>query len=157
MLESISNTGRKISDAEIKAFEKKNDVNLPESYVKFLLQNNGGTPSPNEFPLVGHREDATDVQVFYRLADGLEVSQLQYNYDFHQENLLGREFVYLFPIGTDSFGDPIYLDLSEERYGAVIFFDMVPIWKEHTAKDLYVIADSFSAFLEMLYEEDDED
>lgn len=157
MLVSISSAGRKVSEAEIKAFEKKNRVKLPESYVEFLLLNNGGIPFPNEFPLVGHREEATDVQVFYRLADGLEVSQLQHNFDFHQENLLGREFIDLFPIGTDSFGDPIYLDLSKERYGAVVFFDMVPIWKEHSAKDLYVIADSFSAFLEMLYEEKDDD
>lgn len=55
MLKSVFNTGRKVSDAEIKAFEKKNKVNLPESYVEFLLQNNGGAPVPNAFPRTGYR------------------------------------------------------------------------------------------------------
>ncbi len=98
-----------------------------------------------------------DVKIFYGIDHPSESLQLQWQYDFHQENLLDPGFATLFPIGNDSFGDPIYLDLSEERYGSVIFIDMVPIWKEHTAKDLYVIADSFSAFLEMLYEAEDED
>lgn len=62
-----------------------------------------------------------------------------------------------FQIGNDGFNDKICLDLSDERFGAVIFIDMVPMWKEHTDKDIYVIADSFSAFLEMLHEEEDED
>ncbi len=98
-----------------------------------------------------------DIHVFYDIDGGDEQLQLQGRYRFHQENLLDPAFADLLPIGHDSFGDPICLDLSKERYGSVIFIDMVPIWKEHTAKDLYVIADSFSAFLEMLYEEEDED
>ncbi len=98
-----------------------------------------------------------DIQVFYSLNDGIEVVQLQYNLDLHRERFDEPAFSSLFPIANDSFNDRICLDLSEERFGAVIFIDMVPIWKDHTAKDIYIVADSFDAFLEMLYEPEDED
>ncbi|TQV80785.1 SMI1/KNR4 family protein [Denitrobaculum tricleocarpae] len=64
---------------------------------------------------------------------------------------------FAFPFATDSFGDPICFDLSEERYGAVVFIDLVPMWTDHSKKDLYVIAGSFTEFLEMLYEPEDDD
>ena len=66
-------------------------------------------------------------------------------------------FENFFQIAHDGFNDKICLDLSEERFGTVVFVDMVPMWKDHTEKDIYVIADSFSAFLDMLYEPKDDD
>ena len=157
MLESISDSGRLVSETEVKAFEKRNGIRLPQNYRNFLLTQNGGMPSPSEFPLEGHREGVMDIQVFYRLDDGIEVSQLQYNFDLHHERFDDVAFASLFPIGNDSFNDRICLDLSEERFGAAVFIDLVPIWKDHTAKDIYVVADNFDAFLEMLYEVEDED
>ena len=156
MLESVSQSERQLSATDIDEFESRNRIRLPESYKQFLLKFNGGVPKQDTFPLPSHREGDMDVSVFYDIDGKDEHLQLQRNFDFHKENLLDPAFADLFPIGYDSFGDPICLDLSEERFGAVIFVDMVPIWKDHTAKDIYVIADNFDAFLEMLYEVEDE-
>lgn len=156
-LERIDRSARQLSESDIDVFETKNGIRLPESYREFLLKHNGGAPKQDTFVLPSHRERKMDVKIFYGIDHPNEFLQLQWQYDFHHENLIDSAFSDLFPVGNDSFGDPIYLDLSSERYGAVIFFDMVPIWKEHTAKDLYVVADTFSAFLNMLYEYEDED
>lgn len=155
MFQSISDSERSVSEDEIGAFEKKNGIRLPQSYRRFLLAHNGGVPLPDVFPLPDHREGEMDVQVFFSLNDGVEAIQLQYNFDLYRERFDEAVFASLFPIASDSFNDRICLDLSEERFGAVVFIDMVPMWKDHTAKDVYLVADSFEAFLEMLYEPED--
>ncbi|CAN0604730.1 unnamed protein product, partial [Ectocarpus sp. 12 AP-2014] len=139
------------------SFESYNEITLPTDYREFLLASNGGRPTENTFALVGHREDASDVSFFYGLDHPMESLELQWMFDLNEGYFADPVFDNFFQIGHDGFNDKICLDLSDERFGAVIFIDMVPMWKDHTEKDIYVIADSFTAFLEMLYEAEDED
>lgn len=157
MLRKISEPSLAIEAADIEAFEGENDVILPEDYKNFLLKFYGGVPEPDTFPIKGHREKVSSVAAFLGLRDDIESVELQWALDAHREKFEDPIFDQLFPIAYDSFNDSICLDLSEEHYGRVVFIDMVPMWKDHTAKDIYVIADNFDAFLEMLYEPEDLD
>ena len=153
----ISKSGPPITQDRVFQFESLNEIKLPNDYKSFLIKHNGGKPAPNYFPLTGHREDASDVVLFYGIDYPSESLELQWNFDLNKGYFEDPAFDNFFQIANDGFNDKICLDLSEERFGAVVFIDMVPMWKEHTPKDIYVIADSFSSFLDMLFEVEDED
>jgi cell wall assembly regulator SMI1 len=157
MLETVLSSARQLLESDIERFETKNRIQLPESYRRFLLRHNGGVPKQDAFLLSSHREKEMDVHFFLGIDNEDEHLQLQWHHDFNLENRTDPIFADLFEIAYDSFGDPICLDLSAGRYGAVIFIDVVPIWKDCTEKDIYVVANSFPEFLEMLYEAEDED
>lgn len=51
MLRSLCNCGPKLCRADVVKAEKILGLRLPEAYVEFLLQHNGGVPSPGDFPI----------------------------------------------------------------------------------------------------------
>ncbi|WP_282609455.1 SMI1/KNR4 family protein [Pelagibius sp. Alg239-R121] len=152
MTVEIVKRGPVLTEEKLANFENNNQLKLPEDYKSFMLQYNGGKPVPCDFPLIGHREESSDVVVFYGVDYELKALELQKNFDSIIGYFADPAFDKFFPIANDSFNDLICLDLSDEHYGAVVFIDRVPMWKDYTAKEIYVIADSFSAFLDMLYE-----
>ncbi len=156
MLETVTEAGRSLSCTDLESFEARNGISLPEDYKAFLLKHNGGVPEQNCYPVADHREGEMDICLFYGIDQEHESFELQSQFEFYRENLEDPAFKNLFPIGYDSFNDQICLDLSPERYGAVIFLDLVPIWKDFTEKDIYVIADCFDDFLALLTEEPDD-
>lgn len=153
----IKRTGPSITEERLAAFEASNGLKLPKDYRKFLLSHNGGRPVRDTFPIAGHREEESDVSFFYGLDYPINSLELQWMFEMNDGYFSDPAFENFFQIAHDGFNDKICLDLSEERFGTVVFVDMVPMWKDHTEKDIYVIADSFSAFLDMLYEPKDDD
>ena len=53
MLNKMLNCARRLTIDDIHALEESIGRKLPENYVQFLLQYNGGLPAPDAFPIEG--------------------------------------------------------------------------------------------------------
>lgn len=135
-----------ISSEKLAEFESKHSIRLPEDYKEFLLTHNGGKPDPSCFNI---KNDTSDVRIFYGLNnDGqysVEVALKLY------KNRLSRDII---PIGSDSFGNQICLGVMGESQNKIYFWNHE---FEGTSKALTKVANSFSEFVDSLYEWSDPD
>jgi hypothetical protein len=77
MLERVETLNGPITEADLRAFEARTSIKLPESYREFLLTNNGGRPVPPAFSIEGFAEDSIGaVQVFFGLGDNVPAVDL---------------------------------------------------------------------------------
>lgn len=101
----ISDKGEKITNKDIENFEKKNNINFPVDYRKFLLKYNGGYPNPNCYLCDDNfgrnvlnkdkKEDELEITVFTGL-DGSFLAQdiLPPNIITIGEDVAGNYFLY---------------------------------------------------------------
>ena len=129
-------------------FEREFLVVLPKDYRAFLLKYNGGRPKPDGFPVKDHRENILPMHFFFGIRRRYKSSCLDWSY---QESR-GRIPSELLPIASSHMDDLVCLDLSEERYGQVLFWDLEEEKDFPTWDNVYWVADSFSEFLEVLCE-----
>ena len=79
MLKQILNINPPILPDRIDKFEVRWRTNLPESYRKFLLQNNGGKPIPAAFPIDGMPNNSHgEIQAFFGLGAKIESEDLNW-------------------------------------------------------------------------------
>jgi hypothetical protein len=60
---SMTVTGPRLSEEDVEEIEKRSGLALPDSYRSFLLEHNGGVPTPDTIDIEGAPSRATDVQV----------------------------------------------------------------------------------------------
>lgn len=146
---------RKVSLASIEAFANGFEVIFPEDYAKFILKYNGGFPKPNKFYSIDQSQNSA-CEVLFGIDDGMtEYKHLTLNEswkDIIKLLYLPKE---IFPIGQDGFGNQICICLKGIGYGNVVFYDHEG-WNENDEErakltDLFLIANSFTEFLEKLY------
>lgn len=94
---------------EVSDFEQKYDLQLPDSYKKFLLKYNGGNTPKSTFKINGV---SSDIRAFY----GFKNATKEYNFSYlvemnYFEELLENHYL---PIATDSFGNQIVITISEK-------------------------------------------
>lgn len=94
---------------EVSNFEQKYDLQLPDSYKKFLLKYNGGNTPKSTFKINGV---SSDIRAFY----GFKNATKEYNFSYlvemnYFEELLENHYL---PIATDSFGNQIVITISEK-------------------------------------------
>ncbi|WP_317912803.1 SMI1/KNR4 family protein [Carnobacterium maltaromaticum] len=94
---------------EVSNFEQKYDLQLPDSYKKFLLKYNGGNTPKSTFKINGI---SSDIRAFY----GFKNATKEYNFSYlvemnYFEELLENHYL---PIATDSFGNQIVITISEK-------------------------------------------
>jgi hypothetical protein len=147
-------------EASIQGFESYIGYTVTDDYRRFLLQHNGGSPSPDAFTLSIFGNDQENVvYCFFPLRDlklvivesggieGLRTWPLQSAWDDLKNDLVNLYETELdnpvLPIGTDGSGNYFCLVLNGEQRGAIIFL-------EHEMADTVLLADSFSGFLDML-------
>lgn len=128
----------------IRRVENELQLKLPEEYVRFMLEQNGGCLDfnnkyfydlPAEYP-----EPELSVEEFF------PVEQLSYYRGKLRENF-GMD---LLPIGLDDFGNFLCLETEGDAAGSVYFFDH-EILDEETGQNLLVrIASKFGSFVEAL-------
>ena len=144
---------------EIKRFEARNGVVLPEEYVEFLLASNGGLFT-GEYALVGppsdDRVDAIDL--LYALNAPFDFWDLQTTtQDWKADCPNGRGFL---PVGRDPYGNEYCLKVSRKLFG--VFgggrkkTGVVGL-RERETGEIWKIADSFAAFLDNIYQSDGEE
>ncbi len=140
---------------QIKEFEQKIDAKLPEDYVKFLLQYNGGSPAQDYYDCESRIEsetsyiDGVGVSWFYTLAEDYNYNLLKnYNMFF---NRMPKEMI---PISSSPCGNKICLAVRGSNYGKVYYWDHdweAEEGEEPTYRNIYLIADSFKKFTDNLY------
>jgi hypothetical protein len=152
-----TNQGPKLDEQHVRAYEATTGLKLPEDYVSFLLEVNGGHPNGMyEFPITGLADsDYMDVHGLYGLNHPDEGYDLEANRRLRAEpvpewlqSVSGTVPDWLLPVGFDSLNDKICLAVSGPRYGQVFFWDLTD--QTASPNNIYFIADSFQGFLDSL-------
>jgi hypothetical protein len=138
----IENIGPQIKSIDVTALEEKLGVELPDSYRKFLLTYNGGTPVQDVVDIVGLTGTPTDVQVFFGIGRPIESSDLTWNL-----NLIGELCVDypLLPIACDSGGNLFCFRIEHGVATEVIYCDL-----GNPDCNSYAVAPSFEEFIAKL-------
>ncbi|RFB12693.1 SMI1/KNR4 family protein [Bacillus sp. HNG] len=133
----------KISLQDIKQFEQEYDVTLPQQYIAFLLEYNGGYPHESSFQ-ISDDEGESLINKFYGLG------QMKSNLGKVFEILEGEIPEGFISIANDPAGNEILLGVSEEFHGKVYFWihDIEP---EDEMDNMFILANSFDEFFSNLY------
>lgn len=130
---------------DIESFEAKYAIALPKEYKEFLLEYNGGAPTPstNKIP-------ETDVQWLYGIHNGENWASLEWNI----ETLKNRIPENTLPIAGDSLGNSFLLSLNNDTYGEIWFWDHELEGEEGESYfgNITKSANSFNDFIGNLYE-----
>lgn len=149
----MKNSRGHISEEDILDFERKYNINLPESYRSFLLQNNGGTPNPNIFDFNDNYGQNTSslVHYFYALYNGDGYDNIEQNYKLFKSE--GRIPINILPIADDPFGNMVCISFSGSDCGKIYFWDHELESQNKSYDNLSLIADSFTDFINSLRKE----
>jgi hypothetical protein len=142
MIDIVSN--KAFNENELIAFSKKIGYKLPSDYIEFLRRYNGGYVKNSIGTYYKNGEQRFILTSMFGLgADDDLISQLK-----TYKNRIPKTCI---PIGRDAGGNLICLNLSEDKYGYVYFWDHEEELKYEEGKitidDLYFIAGSFKEFL----------
>jgi hypothetical protein len=144
---TIKNHGPKLSESDISNFEMRIGMALPGQYRRFLMDFNGGTPTPNTVDIEGLPGASTDVQVFFGIDRSVQSSCLEWNL----ATLFERLEEGLLPIACDSGGSVFCLSLRGCDRGEVLYCDLQSVFADFDAHpELYPVAPVFEAFLDRL-------
>ena len=104
-------------ERNIKEFENKNQIKLPEDYKKFLMSYNGGITPETSFRI---GKISSDIVGFY----GLGNADKEFNFaQFNEMNVLSNYInIGMLPIAYNDFGDKITLSINEDSLGEIYYF-----------------------------------
>ncbi len=140
MMENRNEFGM-LTEIELRDFEMVNNIRLPNDYREFLLEFNGGTPSPN-------RNETPDTIVTYIL--GMHNGNYYASLYKHIDMFKSRLPVSTLPIATDAFGNLFIMSLHPEGCGHIYFWDHEgePEHQDgHYVDNCSFVAYSFSDFI----------
>ena len=121
---------------------------LPESYKDFLLQFNGGAPSPDMLEVPNWYGGATCLAYFFGLYEG-DTYNLEKTYRGAAEYLPDG----FLPIAEDSGGNLICLGIKSRKKNKVYFWDHEDMLDsegkpKRDFSNMYLLANSFEKFLD---------
>jgi hypothetical protein len=149
MLATMSECGRRLVDDDLNVFESQIGFTLPSAYRLFLLKYNGGRPIPSGFPIRGFVNNPYGmIHYFFGIDQDFECYDLPWNWGV----MNGRLPDGFLPIAGDHSGDLLCLSLYGDNYGSIVFWDFYDEHFPPTRRNVYDVADSFSEFLESLFE-----
>jgi hypothetical protein len=144
-----------LTEARLRTIEHRYDFKFPAQYRKFLLEHNGGRPSPNRFRFRTESSTSEDSRVDWFLAvyEG-ENSNLEKYIEWYKvdEKRIPSEMI---SIARDPAGNLILISVRGDNSGAVYFWDHEreqdpSLGPEPTYDNVHLIAPSFSEFLDQL-------
>ena len=136
-------SGPALNEHDLVAVEMATGRPLPKPYRSFLLDHNGGRPTPHIIDMPEAPFEGTALHTFYGIHPNNDPDDLLVNF----ESLDGCRENQLLPVAYDAYGRPFILVLSEDRYGQVYYFELTgetPI--------PYFVAKDFNEFLGKLRE-----
>lgn len=152
----MEESGKKLNNDKILKFENELNIQLPLDYKNFMLKNNGGIPKKDwAFDFVDTETNSITsslITCFYVIypEETDEDDDLRTIYQMHQEEEeLPKDML---PIAEDPSGNVICMCVSKSNFGRIFFCDHELEDTETGYIVTYAIADSFSAFLDKLYE-----
>lgn len=145
MIPEIREPGRAVTPEDVASLEKRFGCVLPEAYVRFLRETNGGRPKPRAFH--GLRENDEAMVQHFLSVDGDEHTNLVENAAFFREYHDVPNS--LLPIGRTTSGDLVCIGVAPGNRGQVWFWSHDhPVREEATWK----LAEDFDAFLSTFHE-----
>lgn len=130
---------------------------LPEDYLRFLQQCNGGVPENAVFEfLEDGKPSGSVISCFLGVLEEANIHSI----DTALEIYAGRIPKELLPIADDAFGNLILMGLKKRRRGKIYFWDHELESDESTGKywgNVTQIADDFSSFFQSLSPEFDDE
>ena len=142
--------GPLIDEAEVAAFEEKYKISLPSAYRAFLIETNGGRPERDVFPVPGFTQSpAARVHFFLGINDPI----LSCNLDWNRDVFANRIDEHLLVIASTEVADMICMSLASHTLGSVYYWDGYET--SPTYGRLYLVANSFEEFLNLLYRDED--
>ena len=135
---------------EIKKFEELIQAKLPEDYKQFLLKHNGGHPIRDAFkliPTINEKNAEVGISRFYALYDG-DVSNITTKFQGTRGQIPDK----LLPIAYGDLGK-ICLGIKGEYYNKLYYWTTnYSFWAVDDYNYLYLIANSFTDFINGLFE-----
>ena len=152
----LKKVSEKISPIQLKSFMNEFELKLPESYIKFILKNNGGYPEISAYD--NPYEDGFIIQCFNRISpvhetileilEKEEVNSARNTIETHQR-LEKNLPTYLYPFGLDVGGNDFCISMKDDDFGAIYRFFM-----DGTADKPIYITNSFENFVNALKDPD---
>lgn len=131
----------------IAGVEQRLGVDLPAEFRSFLLETNGGQPTPSQFTLAAIDEEAL-VDFLYGVSPVREPGDLEYEFNSLKDDLPARWL----PVGHDPGGNLILVSLEEGTRGAVYYGDTAMFLEASgPGRNVYKVAQDFGAFLNSLH------
>lgn len=135
----------KATREQIRAIEQEFDIILPEDYVSFLLENNGGrTVRDNqaEMVYVPDLQEEVDVVTLFGISASKKAEDIRWNMDL-PDKLTSHTLL----IGDDQFGCFFCLIADGENDG-IWFWDSMRTFEQSTDEsNTYFISKTFTEFL----------
>lgn len=140
-----------LDDKRLILFERKIGARLPEEYRQFLIEHNGGKPSPCDFK-ISETEGEDSLHHFYGLHSGPSYLNLEQAYKNHK----GRVPTTMIPFADDPAGNAICIGIGGNDTGKIFFWDheleVEEDDNEPSCQNITEISNSFSGFLNALFE-----
>ena len=138
-----------LNESRLQEFENEIDCVLPVDYREFLLENNGGKPMPDTFSYKNANggQDTNSIRTFNGIHDD-EYTGIHKFIDCYQGRLPNK----LLPIADDELGNLICLGIKGKQKDKIYFWDHE---LEGTKKCLTLLSNSFSEFINSLFEWED--
>lgn len=132
----------------IRKTEELLGIRFPEDYVQCVLENNGGTPKPQEFDVEGRRFPA----VFEHLLDH-DPNSKSYIVEFCPD-YIDHLPDGIYPFAGDPFGNFICFDYrSDKDNPSIVFWDH----EKPDNKNVFPVCRTFTELLNKLYEPEEDD
>ncbi len=162
-----------VTALELDAIECRLKLKLPESYRSFMLKYNGGDfPHLVAFPLKGKPEAPVAITSFFHISKGSIPSETDWGelvamQSYGKDRSIPDHFIFIASAGNGMillsrhhrekvyFFDPVELDLLSHEQGNAPFVSLNS--EEVEDRCIYLVADSFIAFLDSLYQSPDRD
>jgi SMI1-KNR4 cell-wall len=139
-----------IEEKELLIFEEKVGINLPPDYRQYLLKYNGGSPVPSDFNIPNHGMNSIDEM--FGIHNGPKYLSLESNFETYKNRIPHG----LLPIANDNFGNILCIGFLGEAKGQIYFWDHEEC-DDGDWSDIVRISDSFTSFLNSLFEYIDPD
>lgn len=138
-----------VSAQAVADFERRIGVKLPAEYKQFLRVTNGGEPEPKVFTVPGCGDALA--AILYGIQDERTYADLEWE---QEQATLWEPFpLGVIAIGHDPGGNTLLLWTLGEQEGKVSFWDRNGLWRTPEGQNTFLVASSFTEFLQSLREE----
>ena len=139
----LSNSGDHLSMDDIREFEAEQDIELPDLYIKFLIENNGGRPEKKYFTISDEQGDSI-LSRFYSIGD--TKNSLSKYLDIF-EGRIPEDFI---PIANDPSGNILCLGIRNEYCENIFFWDHEEENDDADMSNMYYLAKNIYEFVDIL-------
>ena len=134
---------------QVEQFEESIGASVPPAYRKYLLSQNGGSPSDYlEFRIPAVADDKGGVMLGAIYGIGKRGSGMDLETQYEELNdVVPQGYI---PIGEDPGGNLLLLAIHEPSRDNIVFWDRVGLLARETGQKMFPVADDINQFLESL-------